>query len=184
MSEKVSKLDKYLPSDLLPKILQTTTNARDRAYILFHIETGLRVRDVVYADWSHLNLEDCKIYVYDWKKNTWRWVYFSTGLKPHILLWKKEQDLSGKKSPRIFPFCEKTANRIIKRACAKAGFKYIPSTHWLRKTFVRLSRRAGRDIVAVQQNTGDTYKTLLEWYEGYSSEDLRKELDTKPIINY
>ncbi len=47
---------------------------------------------------------------------------------------------------------------------------FRPLTHWLRHTFIRLSRRAGRDIKFVQQNTGDSLKTILEHYEGLTDE--------------
>ena len=56
------------------------------------------------------------------------------------------------------------------------------SSHWLRHTFIRLSKRAGRDVKAVQQNTGDTIQTILEWYEELSDEEMGEEIQGKPLV--
>ena len=74
-------------------------------------------------------------------------------------------------------------NRILKKWCAKIGFKYADkvASHWCRHTFIRLSRKAKRDIKAVQQNTGDSINTLLEWYSDLSAEDMNEELNEKSI---
>lgn len=195
LSEKISKSDKYLPALVLKKLYRTVDDVRDLTYIMFHAETGLRVSDVCgdrkdgeyrpgveihNVDWQNL-----RVYTYDHKKDAWRWVYFPDRVKAQLKQWLKYRQAAGIKGRELFPFTPKTANRILKRWCKEIGFQYahVVSSHWLRHTFIRLSRAAGRDIKAVQQNTGDTVKTLLEWYADLSREDMRREVEDKPLVD-
>lgn len=183
VSKKISKGDKYIPSDWLPKFFGACENIRDEAYLRYHVETGLRVSDVVNTQLVHVDWQQCKTYTYDKKKDVWRWVYFPEKIKGVLKQWLKFRQATGVKDERLFPFSEKTANRIIKDVALRVGFPFASqiSSHWCRHTFIRLSRRAGRDIKAVQQNTGDTIRTLLEWYSDLSSEDMREEIDGRNI---
>jgi len=184
LSEKISKMDKYLPAHIVKKLYEVIDDIRDKAYIQYHIETGLRVSDVVNTEIVHIDWKNCRTYTYDHKKGEWRWVYWPEFVKSTLKMWLKQRQIMGIKDKRLFPFSEKTANRIIKRWVKKVGFHLADkvSSHWCRHTFIRLSRQAGRDIVAVRQNTGDTYKTLLEWYTGFNNEDMRKEIESKPLV--
>lgn len=188
VSGKISKGDKYFPAAWVQKMGEAAESARDRAYLLYHIQTGLRVSDVLSTRLEHLDWQGCRSYTFDHKKDAWRWVYWPESLKGPLKMWLKErqntqEELGREQKQLLFPFTEKTANRIIKRLASRVGFQYATKvgSHWCRHTFIRLSRAAGRDIKAVQQNTGDTVKTLLEWYSDLSHEDLRREIDQKPI---
>lgn len=181
---KISKADKYLPPQIVIKLYDSIDEPRDLAYLMYHIETGLRVSDVVRTEIVHLNLQEMKTYTYDHKKDKWRWIYWPEKVKAPLKMWFKQRQIEGIKSPYLFPFSEKTANRILKRWLKAIDFQYyhLASSHWCRHTFIRLSRKAGRDIKVVQQNTGDTIVTLLEWYSDLSSEDIRKEIENKKLI--
>jgi len=184
LSQKISKGDKYIPQEWLKKLYDLCDNVRDKTYIMYHSQTGLRVSDVVGSELVHIDWENFRTYTYDHKKDQWRWVFYPEFVKSQLKMWLKQRQLEGIKSKLLFPFSEKTANRIIKRWCKAVGFPYsrIVGSHWLRHTFIRLSRKAGRDIKAVQQNTGDTVKTILEWYSDLSSEDMRREMADKPLL--
>jgi len=56
------------------------------------------------------------------------------------------------------------------------------SAHWFRHTYIRRSQTAGRDIKVVQQNTGDTEQTILEYYRELTVEDRVKETELKPLL--
>jgi len=184
VSKKINKGDKYIPEEYLKKLYDLVDNVRDKTYIMYHSQTGLRVSDVVHSEVVHIDWDSCKTYTYDFKKDKWRWVYFPEFVKSQLKMWFKQRQVEDIKDKRIFPFSEKTANRILKRWCKKIDFPYsdVVGSHWLRHTFIRLSRKAGRDIKAVQQNTGDTVKTILEWYSDLSSEDMKEEIREKPLI--
>ncbi len=181
---RIAKGDKYFSVEWLQKLLSVVDSVRDKTYLMYHVETGLRVSDVVNTEVVHVDWQNLKTYTYDHKKDSWRYVYFPEHVKAQLKMWLKERELRGIKDKRLFPFDEKTANRIIKKWSLVIGHPNakLIGTHWLRHTFIRLSRRVGRDIKAVQQNTGDTVKTIMEWYADLSSEDMRYQIDTKPII--
>lgn len=187
--QKVRKGDKYFPAMWVRKMGDAAENARDLAYFLYHTQTGLRVSDVLSTRIEHVDWQQCRTWTFDHKKDTWRHVYWPESLKGPLKMWLKErqnmvEELDREQKQLLFPFTDKTANRIIKRLATKVSFPFAKSvgSHWCRHTFIRLSRQAGRDIKAVQQNTGDTIKTLLEWYSDLSHEDMRNEIENKPIL--
>ena len=184
VSKKIPKVDKYFPQEFLQKLYNEVDSIRDKVYIMYHAETGLRVSDVVGTEIVHIDLDKCRTLTYDHKKDEWRLIYFPRFLVGTIKQWIQHRKVTGIKDKRLFPFSGKTANRIIKKWCNLLEFKYAgwASSHWFRHTFIRLSRRAGRDIKAVQQNTGDTIKTLLEWYEALPEGEMRAQIDGKPLI--
>ena len=183
LSRKISKGDKYIPVAYVQKLYQLCDNVMEKTYLMYHIETGLRVSDVVGTEVVHIDWQNNRTYTYDHKKDQWRHVYWPEFVKAQLKMWMKQRQIEDIKDKRLFPISEKTANRILKRWCKtiEFPFAYVVSSHWLRHTFIRLSRKAGRDIKAVQQNTGDTVKTLLEWYSDLSSEDMKHEIEGKPI---
>lgn len=184
VSKKISKGDKYIPEEWLKKLYDLVDNVRDKTYIMYHTETGLRVSDVINTELVHIDWENFRTYTYDHKKDEWRYVYYPEFVKSQLKMWLKQRQAEGIKDKRLFPISEKTANRILKRWCSRIGFPFADrvGSHWLRHTFIRLSRKSGRDLKAVQQNTGDTVKTILEWYSDLSSEDMKREIAEKPLI--
>ena len=183
VSKKIQKGDKYISSVWVPQFFAACDSVRDEAYLRYHIETGLRVSDVVGTELVHVDWQQCRTYTYDHKKDEWRFVYWPEKIKGVLKQWLKFRQATDIKDKRLFPFSQKTANRIIKDVACKVGFPHadLISSHWCRHTFVVLSRKAGRDIKAVQQNTGDSIKTLLEWYSNLNSEDMRAEIEERSI---
>lgn len=182
-SRKIPKEDKYFNQEWLKKLYNSIDDSRDRAYIMYHAETGLRVKEVVNTELIHIDWDSGRTRTYDFKKDVWRFVYWPESVKPALKMWLKRRQAKNIKSKLLFPFTEKTANRIIKKWSKQIGFPFETSSHFLRHTFIRLSRQAGRDIVAVRQNTGDTYKTILEWYSGLNNEDMQREFKNRPLTN-
>jgi len=195
VSKKINKEDKYIPGGWLKKLYEAVDNPRDKAYIMFHAETGLRVSDIVGVkkkggkrlpgiEVHNIDWENNRVYTYDHKKDKWRWVYFPEKVRSVLKMYLLYRQKAGIRGRELFCMSEKTCNRVLKRWCKRIGFPYadLVGSHWLRHTFIRLSRRAGRDIKAVQQNTGDSVKTILEWYSELDREAMRQELDEKPLI--
>ena len=195
MSKKINKSDKYIPKATLQKIYEIIDNPLDKAYIMFHAETGLRVSDIVGQkkkknnqrelglEIQNIDFNNLQAHIYDHKKNIWRWIVFPEKVKATLKQYLLYRQAEGIEDRQLFPISEKTCNRILKKWCKKAEFQYaeLVGSHWLRHTFIRLSRAVGRDIKLVQANTGDTVKTILEWYSDLSLEDKQKEIENKPI---
>ena len=184
LSKKIPKGDKYIPEEWLKKLYQSIDNVRDKTYIMYHAETGLRVTEVVNTEIVHVDWENFRTYTYDFKKDKWRFIYFPEFVKAQLKQWLKQRQIEEIKDKKLFPFTEKTANRILKKWCKEIDFPYanVVGSHWLRHTFIRLSQKTGRNIKAVQQNTGDTIETILGWYSDLSREDMKKEIEEKPMI--
>lgn len=195
VSNFLPKSDKYFPADVVKQLYDAIDNIRDRFYVMWHIETGVRVSDIVGQKKSsnnerelgqevhNIDWDENRVWTYDHKKDSWRYVYFPKKIRSVLKMWLKEKQNLGIKDRQIFPYSEKTCNRILKHWLEQIGFKYADraGSHWCRHTFIRLSRKVGRDIKAVQQNTGDTIKTLLDWYADLSKEDMHDEIDGKEI---
>lgn len=196
MSINVSRTDKYFNEEEVRRLLSSITVLEDKALVSFGIDTGLRVSEVVGVITSNLNFDDCTVLAYDHKKDEWRNVVFTRPVGNLLQMYLNERDT---KDPRLFPFSWKTAERRPKRWCMAAGIKVSDGSrqvngkvvpegetyatwHYCRGTFMRMSRRVGRDMKAVQQNTGDSIRTILEYYGDLSLEDRAKEMAEKPII--
>ena len=160
----MSKYDKHLPPHVLKALYEKIDNIRDLFYVMWHNETGVRVSDIVGIkrkdrtremgqEIRNIEWDRNRIHTYDHKKDEWRYVYFPEKVRAKLKQWLKERQNLGIKGRELFPFSEKTCNRILKRWCQKIKFTHseIIGTHWCRHTFIRLSRRAGRDIKFVQQ---------------------------------
>lgn len=187
LSKRIPKADKFFPADSVREMERVCESARDRAYLLYHVQTGLRVSDVVGTRLEHIEWAGFRTWTFDHKKDAWRWIYWPESVKGSIKMWLKERlkDSESKEQKQLlFPFSEKTANRIIQRLARAIGFRYadLCSSHWCRHTFIRLSRASGRDIKAVQQNTGDTVGTILKWYAELGEDQMRIEMEEKPIL--
>jgi len=184
MSQKLSKRDKYLPVDVVRALYDTIDCIRDLAYIQYHLETGLRVSEVIGTKINNIEFENKRTHTYDFKKDTWRMVYWPEFVGSTLKRWLEYRKAKGVRGELLFSFDRRTANRILKKWCKVIGFRHADkvSSHWLRHTFIRLSRRSGRDIKAVEQNTGDTILTILKWYEGLTDEELVQEIEGKPLI--
>lgn len=194
VSPKIEKKDKYLPAEVLSKLYVAVDDIQDLFYIMWHCETGVRISDIVGVkrkgrerqlgqEIDRIDWDNNRIMTYDHKKDSWRWVYFPNRVRAKLKMWLKEKQAKGITGRELFPFSEKTCNRILKKWCKKIGFKHADfvSTHWCRHTFIRLSRRVGRDIKAVQQNTGDKVETILAWYAELDEIEMNKELEKSMV---
>lgn len=177
--EKLHKGDKYISAAYLTRIYEICDSPRDKAYIMYHAETGLRVSDVVKTNIGHIDWREHRTYTFDHKKDEWRFIYWPGNIKGQLQQWLKYRQAKGIKSELLFPFSERTASRIINKWAVLAGHPLgrLVSSHWLRHTYIRLSKAAGRDIKAVQQNTGDTILTLLNWYSDLDQDSLKRQAE-------
>jgi len=77
----------------------------------------------------------------------------------------------------LFGISERTAYNYLQKYLQEAGIEKRIRFHDLRTTFVRLSRRLGRSVKYVMQQTGDSAPVILEHYEYLSDEEMRDITD-------
>jgi integrase len=187
MSAKKINLDKYLTEEEIKRLLDLIDDVEDKTLILFALETGLRRSEIVSIQTANIDYERQVLQVYDQKKDQWRSVVFPRYVGSYLKMYLRARQ---RRSPLLFPFSARTANRKLKRWCQTADIRLdahgqtMVSFHWLRHTFIRRSKMAGRNIKVVQQNTGDTVETILKYYRDLSIEDRARELDERPIISH
>ncbi len=184
-SKRVDNSHKYLSEEELQRLLNTIGDLEDKTLIVFSLETGLRRSEIVTIRTADIDFERQTVKVFDEKKDEWRQVVFPQYVGTQLRMYLKARK---QRSPLLFPFSHRTANRKLQRWCAAAGIRLDSkgrtqvSFHWLRHTFIRRSKMAGRDIKVVQQNTGDTIETILKYYRDLSIEDRIREMEEKPLL--
>jgi len=180
----IPKGSKYIPSKWVKILYERIDIERDLCYVMFHIETGLRVTDVVNMKVDRIDWQNDTLTIHDYKKREDRTIPLAPNLRRQIKRWLVVRQNKRVKNQLLFPFSQKTANRILKKWCGVVGFPYadLVSTHWCRHTFIKLSQKCGRDIKLVQLHTGDTEFTLLKWYRNLSIEEAKAEINDKPLI--
>ena len=171
---------KYLSEREINSLLSIIDNIEDKCLITLGIDSGGRVSEIVGILTSNIDYESQVIKIWDEKKDIWReWVVTS----PTVQLIRMYLNSRSKKSPELFPFTYKTANRRLKKWCKVSGIaQHKAHWHTLRHTYIVQSRMKERDIKAVQQQTGDSLLTLLRIYSNLSNEDRLKISEAKPIL--
>lgn len=170
---------KYLTKDELGRLLVSIDDKRDKLLIQLGVVLGCRVSEIVNIRLK--NVSPDRIRLWDEKKNRFRDAVIDTetrGLLEDYLQdgWAAEPH----KPHQLFYFSTKTANRIFKRWCAKAG---VPAekAHWhtLRHTYVVHSLDAGVPVNHVCEQTGDSPMTIIRIYGRPSIDSRRLMIDSK-----
>ena len=68
LSGKFSKGDKFFPAKFVQELYDSVDNTRDKTYLMFNIETGLRINEVIGAEWAWIDRPNYRIKIYDNKK--------------------------------------------------------------------------------------------------------------------
>jgi integrase len=166
---------KYLTKDEVQRLIVSIDDKRDKILIQLGLVIGCRVSEIVTI--AIKNIEPDRIKIWDEKKNVYRDVVIDS--ETRALLndfledgWIPEPHVKH----QLFYFSTKTANRILKRYCEKAG---IPKekAHWhtLRHTYVMQSLDAGVPINHIVEQTGDSPSTIINIY-GRPSIDSRLQM--------
>jgi integrase len=169
---------KYLTRDEIKRLLVVVDNIRDKLLIQLGLVMGCRVSEVVGIRLKNVSADRIKLW--DEKKDLFREVVIDSETKALLdeylkSEWKPEPHVAH----RVFYFCTKTANRILKSWCKKAG---IPNDkahfHVLRHSYVIHSLEAGVPINFVCEQTGDSPNTIIRIYGRPSIDSRRQMADT------
>lgn len=160
---------------------------KERALLELDIETGIRREDVVGIELMNVKLDEMTILFWEEKKDYPHTVFLSneviTTLKMYInTLPKGERFLFPAEKGSGKHMSGRHAYNVLQRNVEKAGIKKHLEFHALRRTFVRLSKLMGRDMKFVMEQTNDTARTLVEEYEGYSIDDMKKLMERDSIL--
>jgi len=144
------------------------------------LELGARVSELIGLRSEDLARDRLTIALWDEKKDLERACTIPDELWEELAAFGKMVD---KRHGLLFPISDKTANRWLKEAAARAGVKRRVRWHMMRHTHVVQSRRAGRDWNWIAQQTGDSVATLIKWYSKLSIEDRHEIGNSTSLVS-
>jgi integrase len=145
------------------KRLLTTATPYIQDIIVFALNTGLRIGEILSLTWKSVDLENNLLSVFAHKTNKIRPVPIGKETRTVLKYWAL-----GRKSEFVFynhetgkPFVDLDAGLAL--ACRKAGIEGV-TWHVMRHTFASRLVAAGVDIVTVQQLLGHSTVTVTMRY--------------------
>lgn len=160
-------------------LLDSCETITEKALIETAISTGIRRKDIVNIEVNRVDLENRKITFWEEKKDR----LWMVAIPPELVqtlkmyLWAKPVD-----QRYLFEFSGKTAYNILQKVMKRSGIRKHVPFHGLRRTFIRLSKRMGRDTRFVMDQTGDTARVILEAYEGYTVDEMAEMMKEDNIL--
>ena len=151
------------------RLIRATDRIEIKALFELALTTGIRRDDIVKIDRHRIDFE--RGYLEFWEKKKKRnWRVF---LEPDVLSTLRMYVRTLPKSQReLFKFSDRTGYTYLQKYLKKAGITKHIRFHDLRTTFIRLSRKMGREIKYVMQQTGDSAEVILEHYDHLSDEEM------------
>lgn len=193
-SPKVQKsLPKYLSieeSKQLLKSIEGEHKERDYAIIVFFLNCGLRLSELVNIDINKIRQDTLTVIG---KGNKERTIYLNTACKQALSDYLKVRQVHGIKDKEALFLSErkqrisiKTVQHIVKKYLKMAGLdakKY--STHKLRHTAATLMYKYGKvDIRSLQEILGHESVSTTEIYTHIDSSQLKNAVDRNPLANF
>ncbi len=179
------KLPTVLSKEEIKALLDQVKNFKHKLLIEFLYASGLRVSECVSIKLRDLELEQRMGTVRSGKGKKDRQFILSNQLIEHIKEYlekfPQEEYLFGTKGN---PLGIRQAQKIVKKAAAKAGIKKRVFCHALRSSFATHLLEAGTDIRVIQELLGHSNLATTQRYTKVSTEQLKKvqsPLDTLSV---
>ncbi len=161
------------------RLIDACDTITEKALVELAVSTGIRRNDIVKIEINRIDFKENKLIFWEEKKDR-LWI---VALCPEVLQTLKMYIATLPRDQRyLFRFSGRTAYNIVQNLISKARInKHIPF-HALRRTFIRLSKRMGRDIRFVMDQTGDTARVIIEEYEGYTIDEMAEMMKEDNIL--
>lgn len=151
------------------------TDARDRAMILFLLDTGARAFEACGADLNDLDLINGDLIIRHGKGDKQRMVMIGKRTRQEVRRYLRSRNdncpalwITGSGERLSY----EGLNQILRRRSQYAGVKK-PGLHDFRRAFALGCLRAGMDIFSLQKLLGHSDLTVLRRYLAQNTEDLR-----------
>ena len=163
----------YFPETDANKLIDNETMLQRRAAFQIGYDTGARAGEVIKIKAQDFDNEKQQMNLWDSKKKGWKVIPLNT--KTFVVV-KQYINASRTSTGKLFPVTTKTLNNWLVIACEREGITADSGTrirwHSWRGTFVRQHKHLGDKWLL--QAIGDSYNTLLTYYEELTEEDMRK----------
>jgi site-specific recombinase XerD len=172
------KVIQALTNDELRKVLRTATTERDRAIILFMLDTGIRASELCAVDIQDVNMETGEVLVRVGKGQKQRYVYMGKKARAQLELYlNSERRQHTTKDPLFLK--ERAPDRLTYEGL-KQLLRRIKETslikcnaHSFRRSFAINCLRNGMNIYLLAKLMGHTDITVLRVYLAMVEDDLR-----------
>ena len=165
---------RVLSPDELDKILKVCKKPRDKALILFLVDTGLRRSEACSLEWIDVDIPSGVINIRRTKNKKARSVFI--GVKTRRALLRYRRTISHEDNAPVFQtqsgtrFRNSGFRQVIRRISDKSGIPF--SAHDLRRTFATLSLRAGMNVLHLQRLLGHSSLEMIRRYVQMAKDDL------------
>jgi len=161
----------YFTKEEVDRIIENETYIDRKTAFQIASDTGARAGEMITISAEHIDFEKGQLILHDTKKNSWKIVPVSQKTLTTVQMYLN----ATKIKTRLFKVTTKTLNNWLKERCDSLGIKPDPGLllrwHSWRGTFIRTHKELGDKWL--MQVTGDSYATLLKYYEELTDEDLR-----------
>ena len=153
---------------------------RDKLIILLFVDTGIRLNELCMLDWSDINLDDGSLLVRFGKGKKYRVV--GVGFKVRRLLLRYKSQLGNQKTESEKSliqtihgtrFTTMGLRSVLVRLKEESGIEF--SAHALRRSFAKLSVKAGMNLIYIQ--------SLMGHADIETTRNYVQKLDNSEVLN-
>jgi integrase/recombinase XerD len=169
----------------IKKILATCKTKRDKAFIMFMVDSGVRLAEVLALNWEDVNIKNGIVRINNGKGGKFRTVVVSVETRRALIKYRAE--IKADESAAVFQtihgtrFTESGLRSWMNRLSKKAGVHIAP--HALRRTFATLSVKAEMDLFRLQALMGHSSLEMTRQYVRTLDEDLLEAHQKHSPIN-
>ncbi len=180
MPKIASKHLRVLDIDEIRQILACCESPRDKLLITFFVDTGVRLSELCSLNWSDINVENGSVVVREGKGKKFRVI--GVGIKTRRLLLKYKSLIGNEKSAPESPLFQTVHGKrftpmglrsVLIRLSEKSEVEF--SAHVLRRSFAKLSVKAGMNLIYIQSLMGHSN---IETTRNYV-----QKLDNSEVLN-
>ena len=185
------KIDKrrlpVLDAEQVAEVLKACSSAREKALLLFAVDTGLRLAELASLSWCDLDMQTGIIHLLRGKGGKSRTVIAGAAVRRALLAYRRSLAINDDRSPLFQTvdgerFTSHGLGQVFKRLSKRVGVPF--SAHALRRSFCVLSLRAGMSILHVQALMGHASLEMTRHYAESLDDDILSEHNQhSPIDN-
>ncbi|PUU90470.1 MAG: phage integrase family protein [Halanaerobium sp.] len=177
--KKKKKLPKVLNRREVKEIIASVDNLKHQLILILTYSAGLRVSEVVKLKISDIDSDRMLIYVRSAKGYKDRYTLLSETVLAKLRLYLRAFQVHKYDAQWLFPgqdrdkhLSKRSAQKVFKRACKKAGIKKEVGIHSLRHSFATHLLEQGVDLRYIQNLLGHKSSTTTEIYTHVSNKNL------------
>lgn len=162
----------YFNKEVAERIINSETYLDRKTAMQISFDTGARAGEIIAISAEHFDFDKEQMVLWDTKKKSWKVIPLSDDTLNIVTMYLRSTNIKSK----LFKVTTRTLNNWLSVACKREDIKPDIGTrirwHSWRGTFIRTHRSHGDKWL--MQVTGDSYMTLLNYYEELTDDDLRK----------